>query len=203
MKKYLVALVLLLATSAAAAAAVPPHAVVRAVTDEVLAIVRAGEEGQLSPGEIMQRVEAAVRPHFSFTRMTQVAMERHWHSATAEQQKALTEEFRTLLLRVYAVGITLYGDHKIDYSTVPTAGSDTDAVVKSLIMQAAGEPVTIEYKMEKIAGAWRAYDLKINGISMVENYRATFDTEIQKSGVAGLIEALSQKNDSLVAHSSR
>lgn len=203
MRKSFVALVLLLATTAAAAAEAAPHEVVRAVTDRVLAIVLTSNEGQpASAREIMQGVEAAVRPHFNFTRMTEVAMERHWRQATPHQQKALTEEFRTLLLRIYAIGIALYGNHKVDYRTVRLPGIATEVVVRSVITQPSGQPVTIDYSMEKLTGTWRAYDVKIDGVSLVENYRNTFNSEIQKNGIDGLIEALSQKNQ-VMANSAR
>ena len=147
----------------------------------------------------MQLVESKVLPHFNFARMTQLAVGRNWRQTTPEQQKALIEEFRTLLVRTYTTAFTLYKNQTVDYKPVRMAPTDTDVVVKSLIKQPTGQPVAVDYSMEKLGGAWKVYDVKIEGVSLVENYRNTFNNEIQKSGVDGLIKALADKNQSLAA----
>jgi phospholipid transport system substrate-binding protein len=198
------ALVLFLATGAAAPVNLAPDVVVRNVTDEVLAILRADKEGQSANAQnVKQLVESAVRPHFNFTHMTQLAMGRNWPQATAKQQQTLTEEFRTLLVRTYATAIILYGNQTIDYLPLRMATGDTDVIVRSVIRQPANQPVTIDYRMEKLAGVWKAYDVTIDGMSLVQNYRNTFNTEIQKNGIDGLIKALAGKNQELAAQSPR
>ena len=191
-------------TCAFAAVDVAPDALARSVTDEVLAIVRADRDLQSGhPQKVAQLVETKVLPHFNFPHMTQLAVGRNWRQASPEQQSALIGEFKTLLVRTYTTAFSQYKNQSIDYRPLRMAPSDTDVIVKSLIKQPAGQPIAIDYSMEKVAGAWKVYDVKIEGVSLVENYRNTFNTQIQKSGVDGLIKALADKNKSLAAQASR
>jgi len=179
---------------------IAPDALARSVTDEVLAIIRADKELQAgNPQKVMQLVESKVLPHFNFNRMTQLAVGRNWRQATPEQQKALVEEFKTLLVRTYAAAFTQYRNQTVDYRPVRMTPADTDVVVKSLVRQPTGQPIAIDYSMEKLGGAWKVYDVKIEGISLVENYRNTFNGEIQRGGVDGLIHTLNDKNKTLAA----
>ena len=185
-------------------AEVAPDVLARSVTDEVLAIVRADKELQAgNPQKVQQLVETKVLPHFNFTRMTQLAVGRNWRQATPEQQKALVDEFRTLLVRTYTAAFTGYRNQTIDYRPLRMTPSDTDVVVKSLIKQPTGQPVAVDYSMEKLAGSWKVYDVKIEGISLIENYRSTFNTEIQRTGIDGLIRALGDKNRLLATQAKR
>lgn len=201
MKKLIMAIVFAFAaTTTHALAEVAPDVLARSVTDEVLAIVKADKELQAgNPQKVAQLVETKVLPHFNFTRMTQLAVGRNWRQATPEQQKALTDEFRTLLVRTYTTAFTGYRNQTIEYRPLRMAPTDADVVVKSLIKQPTGQPVAIDYSMEKTGTTWKVYDVKIEGISLVENYRNTFNGEIQRSGVDGLIKALAAKNKSLAA----
>jgi len=208
MKTIIFAGLLAIATSAAPAAAaaaeIAPDALARSVTDEVLTIVRSDKELQAgNPQKVAQLVETKVLPHFNFNRMTQLAVGRNWRQATPEQQRALTEEFKTLLVRTYASAFTQYRNQTVDYRPLRMAPADTDVVVKSLIKQPTGQPIAIDYAMEKLAGAWKVYDVKIEGISLVENYRNTFNNEIQRGGVEGLLRSLGDKNKALAAQASR
>lgn len=200
----LAAVFALLAPGAWASTDVAPDVLARSVTDEILAIIRADKELQAGhPQKVAQLVEAKVLPHFNFGRMTQLAVGRNWRQATPDQQRALIEEFRTLLVRTYTSAFTQYKNQTIDYRPLRTTPGDTDVVVKSLIKQPAGQPIAIDYSMEKVAGAWKVYDVKIEGISLVENYRSTFNNEIQRGGVEGLIRALNNKNQALAAQVKR
>ena len=194
------ALLSLAATYVFAASDVAPDALARSVTDEVLAIVRADKDLQAgNPQKVAQLVEAKVLPHFNFERMTQLAVGRNWRHANPEQQKALIDEFRTLLVRTYTAAFSQYRNQSVEYKPLRIGAGDTDVVVRSLIKQPSGQPVGIDYNMEKLGAAWKVYDVKIEGISLVENYRSTFNSEIQKSGVEGLIKTLRDKNKSLAA----
>ena len=181
----------------AGAQVMAPDALARSVTDEVLALIRADKDIQAgNQKKILDLVEARVLPHFSFASMTQLAMGRNWRQASAEQQKRLIGEFRTLLVRTYTTAFTQYKNQQVEYKPLRMAAGDTDVVVQSLIKQPSGQPVAVDYNMEKTADGWKVYNVKIEGISLVENYRNTFNTEIQKNGVDGLIKALADKNRS-------
>ncbi len=131
--------------------------------------------------------------------MTRLAMGRNWKQATPDQQKALSQEFRTLLVRTYTTAFTQYQDQTVEYRPVKLAPGETDVVVKSLIKQPSGQPVSVDYRMEKTDTGWKVYDVKIEGISLVENYRNTFNTEVQRNGIDGLIKSLADKNQNAQA----
>ena len=182
---------------ARAAEMLAPDVLARVVTDEVVKILRTDKE--LAAGnqkKVAEIIETKVAPHFEFTSMTRLAMGRNWKQATPEQHKALSQEFRTLLVRTYTTAFTQYKDQMIEYRPVKLAPGESDVVVKSLIKQPSGQPVSVDYRMEKTDTGWKVYDVKIEGISLVENYRNTFNSEVQRSGIDGLIKSLADKNKS-------
>jgi phospholipid transport system substrate-binding protein len=182
---------------ARAQAQLAPDALAKSVTDDVLTVIRADKDIQSgNQKKLLELVDAKVLPHFNFTHMTQLAMGRNWRAANPEQQKKLVAEFRTLLVRTYTTAFTQYKNQTVEYKPVRMAAGDTDVVVQSLIKQNSGQPIAVDYSMEKIESGWKVYNMKIEGISLVENYRNTFNTEIQKNGVDGLIATLADKNRS-------
>jgi len=190
----------LCAATTGRAEAPAPDVLARTVTDEVLAIVRADRDIQAGDQiKVLELVEAKVVPHFSFVRMAQLAMGRNWRDATAAQQKRLVEEFRALLVRTYTSAFTQYRNQSVEYRRPRMSAGDTDVVVQSLIKQPSGPPLAVDYSMEKTANGWKVYNVKIEGVSLVENYRSTFNTEIQKNGIDGLIKALAERNRALGA----
>lgn len=192
--KYLILLVFL-CDAPAYAQGLAPDALAKSVTEEVLAVIRADKDIQSgNQKKVLELVEAKVLPHFSFPRMTQLAMGRNWRAANPEQQKKLVGEFRTLLVRTYTTAFTQYKNQTVDYKPARMSAADTEVVVQSLIKQNSGPPIAVDYNMEKTDAGWKVYNLKIEGISLVENYRNTFNTEIQKNGVDGLIATLAEKN---------
>ena len=203
-RMMLAALFALTVPASVASTGLAPDALARSVTDEVLAIVRADKELQAgNPQKVAQLVEAKVLPHFNFARMAQLAVGRNWRQASPEQQKTLTEEFKTLLVRTYATAFAQYRNQTVDYRPVRMTANDTDVVVKSLIRQAAGQPIAVDYSMERVDGTWKVYDVKIEGISLVEIYRNTFNGEVQRGGIEVLIRTLGDKNKALAAQWAR
>jgi phospholipid transport system substrate-binding protein len=188
------------ALPAAAAGAMAPDALAKSVTEEVLAVLRADKDIQAgNTKKVIDLVESKVLPHFNFTRMTRLAVGANWRQASPEQQKRLTNEFRTLLVQTYAATLTAYRDQKVDFRPLRMQPSDTDVVVKSLINQPGSKPVTVDYRMEKTDNGWKVYDVIVADLSLVQNYRGTFNSEVQKGGVDGLIKALADKNKQLAA----
>jgi phospholipid transport system substrate-binding protein len=200
--KVLIVLVfsLWLAWPAAAGEAMAPDALAKNVTDEVIAVLRADKDIQSGNAKkVIELVENKVLPHFNFTRMTRLAVGANWRQASPEQQKQLTNEFRTLLVQTYAATLTAYRDQKVEFRPLRVQPSDTDVLVKSSIIQSAGKPVTVDYRMEKTDNGWKVYDVVVADLSLVQNYRGTFNSEVQKGGVDGLIKALADKNKQLTA----
>ena len=176
-----------------------PDALAKSVTDEVLAVIRADKDIQSgNQKKALELVEAKVLPHFSFPRMTQLAMGRNWREANPEQQKKLIAEFRTLLVRTYTTAFSQYKNQTVEYRPARMAAGDTEVVVQSLIKQNSGPPIAVDYNMEKTDSGWKVYNMKIEGVSLIENYRNTFNTEVQKKGVDGLIATLADKNRSVM-----
>jgi phospholipid transport system substrate-binding protein len=189
---------MLLAASAAPfsfAQDLAPDAQLRAVTSEVIAIIRQDKDIQAgNPAKVADLVETRILPFFDFTRMTQLAVARNWRMATPEQQKALTTEFRTLLVRTYSTALSNYRDQAIEFKRLRAAPGDTDVTVKSVIKQPGTEPLTMDYDMEKMAVGWKVYDIKIDGVSLITTYRETFAGKVREGGVDGLIKSLADKN---------
>ena len=175
-----------------------PDALAKRVTDEVIAIIRTDKDIQAgNTKKVLDLVEAKVLPHFNFTRMTRLAVGPPWRQASSAQQQTLTNEFRTLLVHTYTSAFTQYRDQEVIYRPLKIQPGETEVVVRSLIKQSGGkDPIEINYSMEKTDQGWKVYDVVIAGVSLVQNYRSSFNSEIQKSGIEGLIATLASKNKS-------
>jgi phospholipid transport system substrate-binding protein len=172
-----------------------PDVMLKAVTAEVLAIIREDKDIQAGdPAKVAELVETRILPFFDFTRMTQLAVGRNWRLAAPEQQKALTLEFKTLLVRTYSTALSAYRDQAIEYKPLRAAPDAAEVTVKSEVRQAGGQRMTIDYEMEKSPAGWKVYDIKVAGVSLVTTYRGTFASLVRDGGIEGLIKSLSDKN---------
>ncbi len=174
---------------------IAPDELVKNTTQEVITVIKQDKDIQSGDrSKIYALVEEKVLTHFDFRRMSQLAMGKNWRQATPEQQDALIKEFRSLLVRTYAVSLTQYRDQKIEVKPVKLETDAKDATVKSLFLQSGREPVTVEYLMHKIPAGWKVFNITVEGVSLVENYRSTFNDQIRKNGVDGLIKTLAERN---------
>ncbi len=191
--------VLLMAPTLAPAQDMAPDALAKKVTDEVLVLIRSDKEIRAGDTrKLLELVEAKVLPHFDFTRMTRLAAGAPWRQASAAQQQRLVDEFRTLLVHTYTSAFTQYRDQTIDYRPLKLQPNDTEVIVRSLVKQSGGgDPIDVNYSMEKTDKGWKVYDVVIGGISLVQNYRSNFASEIQKGGIDGLVATLANKNKTL------
>ena len=173
-----------------------PDVLVKSITEEVVAVLKQDKDIQAgNPKKIEELIEAKVLPHFNFTRMTRIAMARNWRLATPEQQKELTAEFKTLLVRTYSTALSNYRDQLIDYKPLRAKPEDVEVTVRSEVKQSgSSQPVAIDYEMEKTPNGWKVYDVKVGGVSLVTTYRDTFTSEVKERGVDGLIKSLAAKN---------
>lgn len=202
MKKYFCAVLMLAAwllPFPSGAVESSPDRLVDNTAQEVLTIVRQDKELRAgNTAKILDLVEAKVLPHFNFTRMTRLAMGKNWSKATPEQQQELVKEFRTLLVRTYSNALSTYSDYEIRVEPLKGTPSDTDTTVKTKVIQDHGQqPVDIDYSMENKGEGWKVYDVIVAGVSLVTNYRSTFNNQIREGGVEKLIKTLSDKNRSL------
>jgi phospholipid transport system substrate-binding protein len=174
---------------------VAPDVLVKAVTLDVIAVIRNDWDIQAgNTAKVADLVETRILPLFDFTRMTQLAVARNWRVATPEQQKTLTAEFKTLLVRTYSIALSNYRDQAIEFKPLRAAPGVTEVTVKSVIKQSGAEALTMDYDMEKLAEGWKVYDIKIDGVSLITTYRETFAGKVREGGLDGLIKSLSDKN---------
>ena len=149
---------------------------------------------------LFRSVQAKVIPHVNFQRMTAMAAGRFWREATPEQQAALTTEFRSLLIYTYSGAISQVRNQVLEFKPMRSGADDDEVEVRSMVIQPRGEPIQLNYRLEKTASGWKIYDVNILGAWLVETYKGTFAAEINKGGIDGLIRALAERNKRLAAN---
>lgn len=198
MMKLFWALCFSLFASTAVAQELAPDVLIKNISDEVIGIIKQDKDIKAgNQAKINALVETKVLPHFSFKRMTALAMGRNWPKANEAQQEALVTEFRTLLVRTYSGALSHYKNEVIAFKPLRAEAADTDVTVRSQVKRPGIEPISIDYNMEKTAAGWKVYDVVVGGVSLVTNYRESFNAQIRDKGVDGLIKSLADKNRSL------
>ena len=179
---------------------VRPDTLVEETAREVLKIIKRDKDTLSGNKEkILSLVKSKILPHFNFTRMTRLAMGKNWSKASPQQQQELEEAFRTLLVRTYYKALAVYSDHTIKVSPVKNMAGKTDTTVKTEVIPSNGQAISINYSMGKTNNSWKVYDITVAGISLVINYRGTFNSKIRSGGVKGLLKALNKKNRAMEA----
>jgi phospholipid transport system substrate-binding protein len=199
LKRFIASIVMFFTAAAIAQTTSPtttPDGLIKQVSTEVIDTVKADkaiQAGDLS--KIISLVDNKVMPHVNFQRMTASAVGRHWRTATPEQQKKLQGEFKTLLVRTYAGALTQVKDQTVQLKPMRAGAEDTEVVVRTEI-KGKGEPIQLDYRLEKAADGWKIYDVNVLGVWLVEQYRSSFAQEINAGGVDGLITKLAERNKS-------
>jgi phospholipid transport system substrate-binding protein len=177
-----------------------PDVLVKRVSEEILAIAKSDKQIQAgNQDRIMEVVRSKILPHVNFQRMTQLTAGRYWREATPEQQAALTNEFKTLLIYTYAGAIAQIRNQTLEFKPMRAAPADNEVEVRTAVIQSRGEPIQLNYRLEKDAAAWKIVDINILGAWLVQTYRNGFAAEIQKGGMDGLIKTLAERNKQLSA----
>lgn len=177
-----------------AAAAEAPDALVKRIATEVMDAIKADPAIQAGDtNKIIALVDSKIMPNVNFTRMTASAVGRHWRQATPEQQKRLEAEFKALLVRTYSGALGEVKDQTLSFKPMRMRPEDTDVVVRSEV-KGKGDPIQLDYRLEKVGDGWKIYDLNVLGLWLVETYRTQFAQEINAKGIDGLITALAQRN---------
>jgi phospholipid transport system substrate-binding protein len=179
---------------APARAEVAPDALVRQISTEVIETAKADKAIQAGDiSRVIALVDSKVLPSVNFEVMTRSAVGPKWREASAEQRTKLQAEFKTLLVRVYSGALAQVKDQTVEVTrTQPQTGS-TQVVVQSEV-RGKGEPIKLDYRLDKYADAWKIIDVNVGGIWLVQSYRSQFATEINKGGIDGLIAALVERN---------
>lgn len=171
-----------------------PDELVKRVSNEVLEAARADKSIQAGDvNKVMALVETKVMPHVNFQRMTSSAVGRYWRQASPEQQKRLQDEFKVLLVRTYSGALAQVREQTVQLKPLRAAAGDNEVLVRTEI-RGKGDPIQLDYRLEKTGDTWKIYDVNVMGIWLVENYRNTFAQEISAGGIDGLIAKLAERN---------
>ena len=190
----------MLCISAGVLAAESPDALVKRTAEDVMAIVKNDKDIQAgNQDKIFALAEEKILPNFNFDRVSRLVLGKNWTKATPDQKAAFQTEFRTLLLRTYATALSKYKNQTIEYKPLRLADGANTAAVKTVILQPGGQPIAVDYALEKHSDAWKVYDIVIEGVSLVTNYRGQFTQEIRQNGLDSLIKKLADKNSAAKA----
>ena len=193
MKKLIASLILMLALPAMAASG--PEQLVRQTSESVIAEIRTNRDTyQSDPKKVYKLVDELVLPHFDFAAMTDLALGKYKDEVSATQRPAIVAEFRQLLVRTYSSVLFEYTDQEMIY--LPMEGSEADGmvIVRTEIEQAGGFPIPINYELRLGDEGWKVFDVSVDEVSLVTNYRSSFARAIKKDGIDGLIRTLRERN---------
>jgi len=172
-----------------------PDQVITQTTNQMLEALK--QEHELTnqhPARVQELANQIIMPHVDFQRMSSWVLGKHWRRATAQQKQQFPEQFRNLILRTYATALSEYTDETISYLPLHAKQDATDVSVKTIIERSAGPGIPVAYRMHQTDDGWKVYDISIDGISLVNNYRRSFSSEIRRGGLDSLINKLALKN---------
>jgi phospholipid transport system substrate-binding protein len=186
---------LLAPMSQARADVAAPDELIRELSNKVLEQIKNDKEIQAGNAKrISDFIDTTIMPSVNFERMTSLSVGRGWRQASADQQKRLITEFRTLLIRTYSGAITQFKDQSIKVKPLRAAAADTEVIVRTEITPKRGEAIPLDYRMEKSDTGWKIYDVNVGSLWLVESYRNQFSSELNARGIDGLIALLVSKN---------
>jgi len=192
--KKIFALILLLVVFPVLAAN-GPEQLIRQTADMVLAEFKANPETYKgNPDAVHELVEEVVIPHFDFAAMADLALGKFKDDVSAEQKPAIVNEFRALLVRTYSSALLEYTDEKLIYLPMEGVESDGEVMVRTEVDQAGGFPIPINYSLMLSDDGWKVYDISVDDVSLVTNYRSSFARAIKKNGIDGLIKTMQERN---------
>jgi phospholipid transport system substrate-binding protein len=178
-----------------------PQALVKKASDDMLKALKDNEAAlEANPEKIYELVEDILMPHFDFEKMSKLALGKNWRSANAEQRDRFVEEFRLLLIRTYSTAMLEYTDEEINMLPFRDDLSRKRVTVPMEVVQKGGPSIGMSLSLyQNKQDAWKVYDVKIDGISLVTNYRSSFANEIRSGGMDQLIQDLAERNKKVKA----
>lgn len=177
----------------------PPDALIKMVVTEVMATVKSDPDIQKGNiPKIVDLVEKKIVPYTDMRRTTEMAMGPNWKKATPEQQAQLSVEFKNLLIRTYSGALSQLRDQTVQFKPLRAAPDDKEVIVKTVVI-GRGDPVPLDYRLEKTPNGWKVYDMNIMGVWLVEAYRNQFSNQISQNGIEGLVKFLQDRNKQLAA----
>jgi phospholipid transport system substrate-binding protein len=201
-KQLIAAATVALSASAAFAAPAPaseaPDALVKRISAEVIDTAKSDKDIQAgNQQKIIDLVDSKILPYVDFQRMTALAAGRFWRDATPDQQKQLSEQFRTLLVFTYSGALSQIKNETVEFKPMRADPADTEVEVRSQVNVQRGEPIQLNYRLSKTPAGWKIFDINVLGAWLVETYKGNFAAEISKTGVDGLIKKLAERNKQL------
>ena len=178
----------------------PPVDLLKRTSDQVIKIlVDEREDLKQDPDRVYDIVDKYILPHLDDVTMAKLALGKNWRKASKAQKRAFVDEFRNLLVRTYSKSLLEFRDQRINFFPVELNGDTKKISVRAEVIQPGGPPIPLAYRMRIKNNAWKVYDIKVDGISLVTSYRGTFTQEVRKSGIDGLLKYLRDKNGKLSA----
>lgn len=172
-----------------------PDELIKSTVHDVLELINKDKHDKdAGHKKLLEFIDARILPNFDFERMTKLAVGRSWRAATPEQKTVLVAEFRTLLVRTYTKAFTAYKDISVDTKSVAIPAGATEVTVKTVILRPGAPAIPVNYEMEKTDTGWKAFDVTVEGISLVATHRGSFAEKVQQAGIDGLIKSLSELN---------
>ncbi|MFZ3086675.1 MAG: ABC transporter substrate-binding protein [Methylotenera sp.] len=185
----------LIAGSSTVFAEISADELVKQTAEDVLATIKNDKDIQAgSQQKIFALAEEKILPNFDFDRVCRMVLGKNWKAATPEQQAAFQKEFRSLLLRTYASALGKYKNQVIEYKPMRAEPGAKNVSVKTQILQPGGQPIAVDYSLVKVDDGWKVYDIVIESVSLVTNYRSQFSNEIRTNGLDSLNKKLADKN---------
>ena len=176
-----------------------PDGLIKSLVSDVMATVKSDPEIQKGNiPRIVDLVEKKIVPYTDMKRTTEMAMGQNWKKATPEQQAQLTLEFKNLLIRTYSGALSQLREQTVQFKPFRAAPDDTEVMVKTVVI-GHGDPVPLDYRLEKTSTGWKVYDMNIMGVWLIEAYRNQFTNQISQNGIDGLVKFLQERNKQLSA----
>ena len=194
-RKYLLLLVALI-ISTSVLADLAPDELVRKTADDVINELKKDKDIKVGDrAKIYKLAEEKILPNFDFKRICRLVLGKNWRSMTVDQRNVFQIEFRGLLLRTYAIALSKFRDQTIEFKPLRMKSSDKIVLVKTEITQSGGQPIDVNYALSNSTGKWLVFDIVIEGVSLVTNYRSQFASQVKKNGIEDLLKKLSEKNN--------
>ncbi|MBA3581646.1 MAG: ABC transporter substrate-binding protein [Gammaproteobacteria bacterium] len=174
-----------------------PQPLVENVTQKVLAELRQPKGAAVKDASFLtQKIEEHIVPHVDMTAMSKLVLGKHWRAATDAQKEQFMNEFKKLLIRTYQKSLSAYSNEKIAFEPFhPSAEPNKLATVKTKIVRGNGPSIAIDYDLRfKAEDGWKLYDITVESVSLVTNYRSSFSTEVTQQGLDHLIQTLKDRN---------
>ncbi len=197
MKRFIGVVAIGLAFVATALAqSAPPDQLVRETTNKIIELVKANRDAYAKDHKkLYAMVHEQVLPHFDFRVMAKSVLGRHWKAANEEQRERFTKEFRDLLVRTYATALLKYTDEEVRFLPFNSKSGEKTTVVRTEVKPSGGGPtLPIHYSFYNSESGWKVYDVVVEGVSLVTNYRSTYAAKIKAEGIDGLIKSLADAN---------